>query len=446
MRKNNDDKNEEKKVPVWYGKDGQPEIRDKRRFTERTEYTTPEEDEEDYDEGAGFVRTDGTRKTREERENYRDKITRNRAFSLGRTTVAVLMLLAVVGCVLLYLRSRTYTQYEVVSEVERTSVETSKLTELAGTLLTYSNDGAGCTDLTGKSIWNVTFEMKDPILSVCGGCAAIGDYNGRQLYIFNTEGQLAEITTAFPLRSVSVSGDGVTAAVLDDGDVTWIHVYRSNGEVAVTFRTTMSQTGYPVDVAMSPNSTLAGVSYLTAEPEGLRSSVAFYNFGEVGQNETDNYMSGYNYQAVVPYVKFMNSELAFAAADDRIMFFSGGQKPVNKAEVLVEDEILAIYSSEKYVALVSRDTEGKGTYKLRLYDSSGSVKMEKSFDLEYRNIIISDDLVYIYGGSELLMLQVGGSIKFSGNLDTEIQLLIPGRNENRLAVVGPGVIEEIKLR
>ncbi len=37
--------------------------------------------------------------------------------------------------------------------------------------------------------------MQSPIVSICGGVTAIGDYNGRNIYIYNEEKQLGIITT-----------------------------------------------------------------------------------------------------------------------------------------------------------------------------------------------------------------------------------------------------------
>ena len=169
----------------------------------------------------------------------------------------------------------------------------------------------------------------------------------------NTEKCLTTISTNLPIRDLSVSASGIVAAVLDDSDVTWVYVYNSKGEAPVMFRTTMSQSGYPIDVSLSPNSTLASISYLAPQDNGIKSSVAFYNFGEVGQNEIDNYMSGFDYQTIVPHVEYMSSELAYALADDRLMFYEGAQKPVSKAEVLLQEEIQAVYHNEQYVGLVT---------------------------------------------------------------------------------------------
>jgi len=317
---------------------------------------------------------------------------------------------------------------------------------LGDCILTYSNDGASCTDRMGKAVWNETFEMQHPIVSHNGATVAIGDYDGRQIYIMNTGGTLGTVTTNLPIKNLSVSEDGYVAVVLDDKDITWINLYDYKGENPVICKTTMSQSGYPFSISLSPNSNLLMVSYLALADNGTKSSVAFYNFGEVGQNEIDNYMSGYDYQSLVPDVNFMTSDLAYAVSTDRLMFFEGGQKPVSKAEVLLDDEVQSVYNNKEYVALVSYDVSGANQYVLRVYDSSGNNIMTKGFDLLYRDIVMNDDYIYIYSDTDCLICSTSGVEKYAGTMNGTISLIIPGDRVSDMTVVGSNGIETIKLK
>ena len=40
-------------------------------------------------------------------------------------------------------------------------------------------------DIKGNAVWNQTFEMQNPIVDVCQNVVAIGDYNGRVIYVMN---------------------------------------------------------------------------------------------------------------------------------------------------------------------------------------------------------------------------------------------------------------------
>ncbi len=241
------------------------------------------------------------------REHYSDRIVKHRLRRLYQGALVIAAVAAAAAAVWITQKNRVYTEYITTASYERSVSSNAKTIALGDYILTYSNDGASCFDAKGKAVWNETYEMQDPIVAVCNTTIAFGDYNGRNIYVMNSQGILGEIATNMPIRALSVAENGVVAAVLDDSDITWIYFYNSKGEVAIRFKTTMSQFGYPVDISLSPNSNLAMVSYIAEEEGAVRSSVAFYNFGEVGQNEVDNYMSGYNYPSVVPYVSFMTS-------------------------------------------------------------------------------------------------------------------------------------------
>lgn len=381
-----------------------------------------------------------------EREHYSDKIVKHRLHRLYQGALAAVALAAVAVALWITQKNRVYTEYTVVESYERTVAASAKTIALGDYILTYSNDGASCFDTKGKAIWNETFEMQDPIVATCNTTVAFGDYNGRKIYVMNGQGILGERTTNMPIRALAVAENGVVAAVLDDSDVTWIYFFNSKGEVAVRIRTTMSQFGYPIDISLSPNSNLAMVSFLAEDEGSVKSSVAFYNFGEVGQDEVDKYMSGYDYQAVVPYVRFMSSELAFAVADDRLAFYEGAQKPVSKSEKLLEDEVRSVYNSETYVALVSYDTTGSHKYMINVYDSTGETRLSRGFDLEYRNVVLKGENVYIYGESECCVYNMSGVEKYNGAMNENISLLIPGDSISRFTLVNQESINAIELK
>lgn len=380
------------------------------------------------------------------REHYSDKIVKYRLRKLYQGFLAVVAVAGIAVAFWISQKNRVYTEYSVTESYTRNVAGNAKTIALGDCILTYSNDGASCFDIRGKAVWNETFEMQDPIVAACRSTIAFGDYNGRKIYVMNTQGILGEVSTNMPIRALAVAESGVVAAVLDDVDITWIYLYNSNGEVAVRFKTTMSQFGYPIDISLSPNSNLAMISFLAQDEGDVKSSVAFYNFGEVGQNEVDNYMSGYDYPAVVPHVRFMTSELAYAMADDRLAFYEGAQKPVSKFEILLEDEVRSVYNNDKYVALVTYDTTGGHKYTISVYDSNGEKHLSQGFDLEYRNVVLEGENIYIYGETECCIYSMAGVEKYAGTMSENISLLIPGDSIHRFTLVSNESINTVELK
>ena len=386
--------------------------------------------------------TEGSRK----REHYSDRIVKHRLRKLYQGCLIAAVIAGIGVVVWLNQKNRVYTEFTVAESYARDVAANAKTIRLGNHILVYSNDGAGCFDLKGKPVWNETFEMQSPIVTTCNDTVAFGDFGGRKIYVMNAQGILGEIATNMPIRALAVAQTGVVAAVLDDSDITWIYLYNKKGEAAVRFKTTMSQFGYPIDISLSPNNNLAMVSFLAEDEGEVKSSVAFYNFGEVGQNEVDNYMSGYDYPAVVPHVQFMTSELAFAMADDRLAFYEGAQKPVSKFEVLLDDEVRSVYHNEIYVALVTYDTSGSHKYMLTIYDSNGEKHLSQGFDMEYRNVVLKGENVYIYGETECCIYSMSGVEKFNGAMNRNINLLTPGDTVSSFTLVSQESIDTVELK
>ncbi len=394
-----------------------------------------------------YMRNKRDGKDAQPRIGYREKIKSHKFTIFYRTILVLILIAAIIAALFVQWQNKVYTGNVVVSSIETRIIQDAKLMPFADCLLTYSKDGASCMDAKGNAVWNETFEMQNPMVDVCQNVAAIGDYNGRTIYIMDTAGSLGSITTNKPVRDFCVAANGVVAVVLDDVNVTLICLYDSDGEELVRFRTTMKESGYPVSVSISPSGQLVCVSYLFVDSGQMKSSVAFYNFGAVGQNSTDNYASGWDYQdAIVPFTRFLDNRSIFAAADNRIMFYSGAQKPVSVAEHLLSDNIQGIYYGDEYIGLVFNSTEGSSRYQLDVYNKSGQHVQTIGFDIDYQDIVFHEEEVIIYNESDCLIYNTGGVQKYEGSFSKTALLLIPLSSRYRYMVVTPDSIDTIELQ
>lgn len=383
------------------------------------------------------------------RVSYREKIKSHKFTILYRTTLVIVLIAAIIMAIYVQWKNKIYTQSTVLSSAEINITQGSNLLPFAGHLLTYSKDGASCMDIKGNAVWNQTFEMQNPIVDMCQNVVAIGDYNGRNIYVMDTAGIMGSITTNKPMRDFCVANNGVVAAVLDDTDTTWIYLYdtQAQGKELVYFRTTMKESGYPVSVSISPDAQLVCVSYLYVDSGQIKSSVAFYNFGDVGQNSTNNYVSGYDYlDVVVPLARFLDNKSLFAVSDDRIMFYSGAQKPVVIAESLINDNVQSVYYGEEYVGLVFISTGSSNRYRLDVYHRSGELRQSIEFNIEYSDIVFHDDQIIIYNESECSIYNSSGTEKYHGRFDKSVLMLIPQNASYRYMLVTPDSIDSIELQ
>lgn len=381
------------------------------------------------------------------RISYRERI-KSHKFTIFYRFFLVLVLLASVGAAFyLQWKNKIYTQSVELSSVEVNIPSDASLMPFGAYLLTYSKDGASCMDTRGNAVWNQTFGMQNPMVDINQNVVAIGDYNGREIYVMDTNNLLGRITTNRPVRNFCVSDSGVVAAVLDDTDVTWIYLYDAQGNELAYFRTTMKESGYPANIAISPSGELVSVSYLYIDGGQMKSSVAFYNFGAVGQNSTDNYVSGYDYiDRVVPFARFLDNKSIFAVSDDRIMFFGGAQKPVSVAENLLSDEVRGIYYGSEYVGLVFNSKESGGRYRLDVYHKSGTFRQSIEYDIDCRDILFYEDQIIIYNETDCRIYNSSGTLKYAGTFAKTALMLIPQRASYHYMIVTSDSIDTIELK
>lgn len=383
----------------------------------------------------------------EDDKTFYDKLRKHRLHFFYRILLSVLVCGAIIALVIVQYRNKIYKDYDVIDTVSRNAVNGTTDIRLGNNILTYSKDGAHCTDTDGNVLWDQTYEMQSPIVAVCGNVVAIGDYNGRTIYIQNSEKQLGTVSTNLPIRNLSVAANGVVAAVLEDTTVTWINVYDTAGNELLNFHTTMKNTGYPVSVSLSPNALLCTVSYIYVDAGVLKSSVAFYNFDEYGQNQIDNLVGGYDYtDTVVPYVQFMDNTSVFAVGDDSLMFYSGSQKPELLAVYYFDTEIQGVYHNENYVGIVFYNDTGSSRYRIEIYNKAGERVRTQEFNLDYTDIVFDKDTYIIYNEEECIVMTMDGLEKYNGTFKTAVRLLIPGKGRYRYTLITQDSLDTIQMK
>lgn len=379
---------------------------------------------------------------------FKRKLRQHKLSILYRILLVVAIIAAVVVAVYYNYQRMIYTGYDIIRTIDYNEATNAGYLNLNGNLLRYSQDGASEYNMENKMLWNETFELQNPMIDSCGSYVAIGDYKGSTIYVFAEDGLRGKIDTTIPVRSFCVSGTGNVAAVLEDGDVTWVKLFDESGVNIASDRTTMAKSGYPIDIDISDNGILLAVSYLYLDSGIMSSSVAFYNFGAVGQNEIDNLVSGYNYSnTIASYVEFMNEKTSFALGDDKLVIFKGDQKPEKVFELDIQDEeVLSVFNNKEYIGLIFSGKEGEPTYRIDVFDADGNKVMTQFFDLEYTDVLFHKDLMVIYNANECLMYNMQGLKKYEGNFKDSAITLIPTNSKTRFLLVSGTCMEEIQLK
>lgn len=367
---------------------------------------------------------------------------RNAVFACG----IIAALTALVVGLYTQLKNQVYTACTIIASEEKQQFTDTSVIAYQNGFITYSKDGISYTDYKGNAVWNQTYEMQSPIVSVRDKWVAVGDYNGHIVYGIDQEGNVQEIDTNLPIRQLTVSANGVVAAIVEDGNVVWIHVYNAKGEKAFGIKTTMQKSGYPMSVSLSDTGSLMQVAYLKAESGAMKSVVCFYNFGEVGQNYTDTMVSSYEYaDSIVPYLAFVNENTAFSVADNRLDIYQDGEIPKSIYQGFLNEKVQDVYYNESYIGLVFFNTAEGGKYRIDIYDQNGRKILSKPFGLEYRDIVLTNENIIIYNEAECVMIGLNGRERYAGNI-TEQTLLLKPLGGSRFLAVTKDTLDILELK
>ncbi|MBR1598348.1 MAG: hypothetical protein IJ661_05440 [Lachnospiraceae bacterium] len=370
--------------------------------------------------------------------------------------IRFLVLLLVVGggaFILYYFTQSNFNGYDVI---EDTNVKNSSMLDYIAyrnSLLKYSKDGATYVDEKGEAVWNETFAMKMPAADVCGDYAAIADLNGNDVYVFDKEGKVSNTAMPYTISDIAVASQGEFAVILEGDKVNYINLYDKNGEQISEIQTTITQSGYPMDVDLSNDGEKLFSSYLYIDGANIKNGLAAYNFGPVGVNENaDRLMGGYQLEdTVVPKVEFIDNNTICAFGDNQFIIYSMKEKPSEKAKIEFDQEVRSVIYNQQYVGVVMVNNEVSeddkaAPYILEIYNTNGRKVMKQDIDFNYENVRMTEKEIVFVGGNECRVYTLKGGLKFSYTFTKNVIDMIPTGYSRRYIVLYDNESEVIRLK
>lgn len=380
----------------------------------------------------------------EDMKDYHKKIWKHRtAVIIKYVTVIVLVLFVIFG-IRYYVNNRSYTGYSIASTTERNDTLTTKYAPFGDKILKYSRDGISYTDDKNSLLFSITYTMQDPILALSENAGAVADKNGSQIYIFNREKQLGQITTLLPIKQIAISNQGVAAVLMEESNSSKLEIYSAEGTLIGDGVFDLGDAGYPMNISISRDGTKIAVAFAQINGSKLNSCVAVYNFDNVGENYVDQLVFAKNYtEYMIPEVHYFDQSVFAAVGDGILAFYQGTQIPELVQEVTFEEEIKSVFYGEDNVGLVFDTAEGK---ELKLYDMKGNLISDISFDLDYDNIRIADNRILIYNDTEMGLYSYSGKECFRQTFETSMVDIFMTKSRSKYLFIYTNETQLIKLQ
>lgn len=378
-------------------------------------------------------------------EDLEEKIKAYRRKMWRRSALVIFTLVAAMISTYLLVELQTYEKVRVVRSYGEKAVDNSSFRQYSDGVLKYSRDGIAFLDKQGEEKWNQPYQIKNPLLNINNEAVAVADSGGNDILVFDKKGLKGEIHTNFPIEKIVVAENGIVCALLRNESTPQVVCYDAAGNVLVEHKATISGTGYPIGMALSPDGTKLQISYLCVVDGVQATRVTYFNFEEAGADKDEYQVTEDIYKnAVIPETFFLNSKKSVLVGDTAFMIYSGEDRPEVSKTVELDKEIRSVFHDDRYLGFVLHGENDEG-YEMRLYDMSGEQKLSKTFTGEYNHIKISGENVIMYDGKQCLVFSSWGVRKFEGELETEILEMIPLSGINKYLVMSANGMDEVRF-
>ena len=375
-----------------------------------------------------------------ERRNRRD-LERERKFRRLRLILFIMIgAVAALACVFFYYQyvNGVYEDYTVLEEYEKADSSMVKYISYQDKILKYSNDGASVLDSHGKPVWDGSYEMKNPTVSICGDYVAIADIGGKSIYVFNGKDSGTEIKVLHDIIQADVASQGVVAVAMEDGDSNRIDIYdpyQSGDSLRVEIPTSVNEDGFPIDIALSDDD---GV---------LENKVTFYNFDEVGQNDINRQTGMVNLEeTLLSKVDFLSNDKVCIYTENGFSLYSMKERQEKIADITFEETIKSVMSTQHYIGVVLEEYSGTEKYRLMVYNLNGKNILEKELDFDYDKVQMTEKDIIFHSDLDCNIIRLNGRKKFHKVFDQSILALLPYDDNRKYYLVEESGIQRIQLK
>ena len=343
-------------------------------------------------------------------------------------------------------KNKVFKNYKITHEIEIDSNIQSEFIRFKDGVLRCSNDGISFYK-DGKEVFNKAIQMSQPIVDVRGSYIVVAERKTSNICLIDEKGNQSNITATHSIVNVTVSEQGVVAAILDDGKANYIELYDKNGAKLVSGRTVLEGDGYPVAISLSKDATKLVASYLAVAEGQAQSKVVFYNYSSVGENEVDRIVGGFNQykDSIVPEVRFLDNTTAVVVGDNMFTIYHIDQKPSIEFEQNFNNKVETVFYGRRYFGIVYKSDDQSYEHEIRIYDKSGDRVFTKGTNFNYKNIAFAGENIVMNDSQTCLMYSFRDKERFNEMFDKNIIQLVPV-GERKLILVSDNVIEEIELK
>jgi hypothetical protein len=394
----------------------------------------------------------GRRKTEErkrERQLERQRV-KGRRWLVIRLVIAVAAVTFIFyGSFRLYDELRRYRSAELLRE-NKSFKGYDNYADMDSCVLSYGTGGMCCIGRDGGVIWRTNYSMREPKAVTNGSYGVVADIAGREAIIFNTSGITGKATCSNPILNLAISSFGVLTLAQDEGEGEGedglICFYRQDGsELNIRIGTTMSTSGYPLGMVLSPSGKRLAVAGAVIGQGGLKSRITCYDLSDSTADESSKITTFDYSDTLFPSMVFMSEDRLCAIGDDRLCFFAYGEdgKPALDKEILLRYEIVRAMPSSSRIGLLMKG-ENSDELIFRQYTAGGRRVFDKTVPSSFKQAYYSGKYAVFLDSDSLMVMTGRGRVRYECDLSEEVKR-VRFTGDRTFLQISSNKIKEIKL-
>lgn len=270
-----------------------------------------------------------------------------------------------------------------------------------------SKNGLTKKNRKGELIWSKSFYMVSPIMSSSKKYIAIGELNGKNVYVFDQDKLQYEVKESSPIYNISINDLGYLVVVLEKEDQNIIKYYNNTGELLIARRTVFQTDGYPIDVKVSNDITKMVTGYASIAKNRLQSNVTFFGFGDKYDKYDEKIVGGEVFEdSLISDFIWLSDRKVVAVFDNYLVVYDWEKEPEKIAQIPLDAELKKLVTTDnEIVALYGQSTNNNGQEtedRLVTYDFSGKVIMNQQFEQSIRDLVGYRDSYYVVTGDHII--------------------------------------------
>ena len=356
-------------------------------------------------------------------------------------SIVILIWLGLCGTLLL-MQNQTYGRARTSDQYPSGTTDSSRYKRFADGIVRYNRDGVTFLNKKNEELWMQPTQLQNPVIVVKDKAFAVADNGGNSILVFSEDGLTGEIETTLPVERISISDQGIVSVILRNENTPEIITYDAAGNILAEMQISPGNSGYPTALEISDDGNTLAVSYLSVSGTGMKSRLVYYNFGEAGQDRSDNIVFSEDYNdTVFGEIFFMGGGRSVAVADRGFQIIRGTDKPELDRRIPLEQEIQSVFHSDEYIGFILLN-EQKSGYELRLYNRIGEQMISRELPGKYSHAKIDGDEIFLYDGDQCCIVTATGIIKYQGDLAVEALEIFPAFGINRYYVMS---VDELRV-